>query len=393
MNRKFIFAVQGEGRGHLTQAIAAYELLTAHGHEVVAVLIGSSQRREIPAFVKERIKVPVLTYPSPNFYTDKEHKSIRLGKTILENLRRLKSFRKGIQLIRSTIDELQADVLINFYEPLIGISSFFQKLPVKIVSIAHQYIYLHPEFQFPANSPAKEKWILKNYSALTGKGSDALLALSFYPMQQNRLGSLTVMPPLLRKEVFEQDVFNGRHLLVYLLNAGYKNDIIEWHRQHPEQEIHCFTDCPSVKGRYDYDETLFFHSLDDKKFLRFMANAKALVTTAGFESVSEALYFGKPVLMVPVQGHFEQWCNARDGAKAGAGIYADKFELNAIAAFLPFYQNTAASFRKWSQEAPEILLETIAGVLHEPYNEKMPEQCPAHFQLSSLLPQQQVHHS
>jgi hypothetical protein len=31
MNNRFVFAVQGEGRGHLTQAIATYEMLIARG--------------------------------------------------------------------------------------------------------------------------------------------------------------------------------------------------------------------------------------------------------------------------------------------------------------------------------------------------------------------------
>ena len=53
MNNTFVFAVQGEGRGHLTQAIATYELLLSRGHKVAAVLIGSSSRREIPSFVRE----------------------------------------------------------------------------------------------------------------------------------------------------------------------------------------------------------------------------------------------------------------------------------------------------------------------------------------------------
>ena len=35
---KFLFIVQGEGRGHLTQAITLEEILRRNGHEVVEVL-------------------------------------------------------------------------------------------------------------------------------------------------------------------------------------------------------------------------------------------------------------------------------------------------------------------------------------------------------------------
>ena len=56
------------------------------------------------------------------------------------------------------------------------------------------------------------------------------------------------------------------------------------------------------------DDCLSFHQLDDTLFLRYMSGAKAYATTAGFESVCEAMYLNKPVLMVPT--HIEQACNA-----------------------------------------------------------------------------------
>lgn len=37
---KILFIVQGEGRGHLTQAISMEKLLRSSGHEVVEVLVG-----------------------------------------------------------------------------------------------------------------------------------------------------------------------------------------------------------------------------------------------------------------------------------------------------------------------------------------------------------------
>lgn len=366
MKKTFVFAVQGEGRGHLTQAIATYEMLTARGHNVAAVMIGSSCRREIPAFVKEKIKAPVITFHSPNFVTDKNNKSIQLGKTICKNLLQWKKFRKSIQLIREVVDIYQPDLLVNFYEPLIGISSVFKKLNTRIVSAAHQFIYLHPGFSFPEGGRKTDRYAIKKYTQLTARGSDKLLALSFYPLQQQQYKNIIVSPPLLRKELFNQEVFTGNHLLVYILNAGYMQDIINWHKKNPEVEIHCFTDSKSVKGKWRFDDTLCFHSLDDQKFLQLMASAKALVTTAGFESVCEAMYLGKPVLMVPVKGHFEQWCNARDGAKAGAGTYADEFNLDVVLHDLSFCQNRNEQFVQWTKQTTQLMLQTFSEVLQQP---------------------------
>jgi UDP:flavonoid glycosyltransferase YjiC (YdhE family) len=39
---KYLFIIQGEGRGHLTQAIALCEILHKNNHEVVGALIGSA---------------------------------------------------------------------------------------------------------------------------------------------------------------------------------------------------------------------------------------------------------------------------------------------------------------------------------------------------------------
>jgi UDP:flavonoid glycosyltransferase YjiC (YdhE family) len=83
---KFLFIIQGEGRGHMTQAISLSKILKSLGHELCAVCIGKSQRREIPEFVLKNIDAPVFLFESPNFVTDNNHKSINLGKTIWQNL-------------------------------------------------------------------------------------------------------------------------------------------------------------------------------------------------------------------------------------------------------------------------------------------------------------------
>lgn len=359
---RFVFTVQGEGRGHLTQAIAVYEILSARGHQVTAVLVGSSSRREIPGFVRNRIKVPIHSFPSPNFVTDTQNKSIQLGKSVSHTLLRLGRYRKSMRLIRNIIRQEQPDVVINFFEPLTGLCSMLKKLPAPIVSVAHQYIYLHPQFRFPEEAGATNKWWVRAFTRLTACGSDALLALSFYPLSQQHYKHIVVCPPLLRKEVAGQECFDGNHILVYLVNAGYLQEVSNWHQQHPEVELHCFTDSPAVKGKWQHSDNLYFHSLDDQKFLRYMANAKALVTTAGFESVCEAMYMNKPVLMIPVAGHFEQWCNARDGVKAGAGTYTDRFDLDVLLQYLPRHQNTQAGFNEWVNQAEDLLLQTVEGV-------------------------------
>lgn len=47
---KYLFIIQGEGRGHLTQAMTMEKLLRSRGHEVVEMLVGKSESRKLPSF-------------------------------------------------------------------------------------------------------------------------------------------------------------------------------------------------------------------------------------------------------------------------------------------------------------------------------------------------------
>jgi uncharacterized protein (TIGR00661 family) len=363
-DKKIVFAVQGEGRGHLTQAISVYEMLISKGYTVAAVIVGSSKGKTIPAFVRERIQVPIITLQSPHFIKDRDNRGISLFKTIGYSIGHITTYLKSIRKVHQTIEAYKPDLLINFYEPLIGLAALIKRTDTKIISIAHQYLYLHPDFIFPDGSSKKNQWLIRLYTRLTALSSEILLGLSFYPMERKKHNHIKVCPPLLRNEITGQDVYTGKHILVYLVNAGYMKNIIQWHKEHPQIELHCFTDSPAIKGKWQYHENLYFHSLDDRKFLYYMANAMALVTTAGFESVCEAMYMGKPVLMVPVENHFEQWCNARDASSCGAGIFADCFDINALLKYLPEHVDNSEMMRSWVCQAEPLLIETIEGILN-----------------------------
>ncbi len=350
-SKKFVFAVQGEGRGHLTQAIAVYEMLTNHGHTVSCVIVGSSKNRQIPEFFTRKFNVPVISVASPNFTTDNKSKSIRLGSTVIDNLLRINEYRSSLKIISRTIKEHQPDIIINFYEPLIACYASTNKCPARIIAIAHQYIYLHPRFRFPGGHNL-QSWAITWYTRLTAHGSDLQLAISMYDIPKAMNKKLEVCPPLLRKQIFALNSTEEDFILVYLLNSGYAQDIVKYHKKNPDVKLVCFTDSKEVKeqhkGELRLHENLVFYSLNDTKFLDLMSRCKGLVCTAGFESVCEAMYLDKPVMMVPVKGHYEQYCNARDASRIGAGMFAEDFEISKIEECLLFYDKKKNErYRAW----------------------------------------------
>lgn len=359
---KIMFIVQGEGRGHLTQAIAMEDLLTRNGHEVVRVLVGKSNMRSLPAFFERSIKAPVDRFLSPNFLPSPANKRPSLMRSIVYNVVRLPRFIRSMRYLRRAIDESGAELVINFYELLTGLTYLLFRPSVPQISIGHQYLFLHRDFEFPAKDRLS-LWLLRFFTRMTSIGASDRLALSFREMPDDLPGRIRVVPPLLRKEVLTCEPTDGDYIHGYMVNSGFGENVRAWHSSHPETPLHFFWDKKDAPTVCRVDETLHFHQLDDVKFLKYMAACRAYATTAGFESVCEAMYFGKPLLMVPA--HIEQECNAHDAALGGAGIASDDFDLDRLKAFADSYRPDP-TFRYWVRSSDRRIMDIIDTLPHPP---------------------------
>jgi uncharacterized protein (TIGR00661 family) len=355
--KRFLFIIQGEGRGHMIQAISLKEYLVQAGHHVCFAMVGKSERRKIPPFFYEKMGAQVGTYESPNFVPDKNNTKVKLFSTILYNLFRIKRYTNSLKIIDKAIKEHKPDVVVNFYELLCGLYYLFFNPRIPMVCLGNQYVFLHPEFPFP---PGRyfERLTVKINTYLTCIRSKVIFALSFGKMKDIPDKKIKVMPPLLRKEIFEFIPDKKNHLLIYILFHGYHYEIIKWHKQNPETKIHCFWDKLNVQDDWEYDSNFVFHKIHDKKFLDYLRTCSGFISTAGFESICEAIYLGKPIFLVPTRGHFEQECNAADAVKAGAGIQGTNFDITAFLNYIPSHDNSKSiDFRTWANQACRMYLE------------------------------------
>lgn len=300
----------------------------------------------------EKINAPVYSFESPNFLPTAKNKQVNLLKSIGYNVLRLHKYTASIHYINRMIKETGVDVVVNFYELLTGLTYLFCRPKAMMVCIAHQYLFLHPDFSFPKLN-AVSLSLLKFFTRVTAIGATKKLALSFRKMREVPADKMVVVPPLLRKEIINKTPRKGDYLHGYLLNSGFSEEVKEWHTAHPEVPMHFFWDKRGAKETTKIDDTLSFHQLNDIRFVKYMANAKAYATTAGFESVCEAMYLDKPVLMVPT--HIEQTCNAHDASLSGAGAVAEHFDLDALLHLSETHQPNPV-FRHWVQQADWLIL-------------------------------------
>jgi uncharacterized protein (TIGR00661 family) len=361
---RIVFIVQGEGRGHMTQAIALRDMLVPHGHTVVAAFIGGGGRREIPSFFVERIQCPVRSFESPDFIVAKDRR-ILFVRSIVRGFARTIVYLRSIAFLRRRIRSLAPDFVISFFEPLSGWACGLRIRAVPYLTLGHQYLFLHPSFVFPRHT-LMQRFGVKLYMIAFSPRVRARLALSFVPMPNRPGWRIFVVPPLLRRRIREMRPTQGSHILGYILNTGYSRDIIAWHTRNPGIEAHFFWDKQDAPGDLEARPRLHFHRIHDEKFLRLMESCRGFAGTAGFESVCEAFYLRKPALIVPTAGHFDQECNALDATRAGAGIAADSFDLNRLLEFIPAYNAPASDFRSWVDRAEAMLLRHIEEAAGKP---------------------------
>jgi len=249
------------------------------------------------------MKIPVRQLPTLEFKY-KNSRSVSNTATLLGALGNLPKYFRILRQLDDIVRETQPDVIINFFEPMAAFYAITRRHRPPVVAIGHQFMFQHPGY---VRAPQLWKQLLsmKIYTRLLGARATKL-ALSLYAAPDLPEKRIVVGPPILRKQLFQLESRpDGDFVLVYLLNHGYADQIIAWSKKNPQTKLHCFYDKPGAPAEFEQSPSLTFHRLDGEKFLHMMAACRHVVCTAGFESVSEAAWLGKPLFLVPVENHIE----------------------------------------------------------------------------------------
>jgi uncharacterized protein (TIGR00661 family) len=339
----------------MTQAMSVKEMVEKAGHQVVCAALGLGANQTAPPYFLAAMKMPVMTIPTLVF-SFKDNRKVNLPSSVAGVVRSIPAYRRGVAALRAAVREHQPDVILNFFEPLTGLYALTCRRRPPVVAVAHQFMCWHPAY-VRAPGLRLQQLAMKGYVRMVGSAS-TWLALSLYEAPDLPAKKLTVCPPVLRRQLFAlQPNPNGVFVLVYLLNYGYADQILEWHKKHPQTLLHCFYNKPDAPPELRYDDTLVFHRLDGEKFLRMMAECKWVACTAGFESLAEAAYLGKPLFLVPVENHIEQQINAIDAVRAGLGVADTSFNFDRLAELPDRLDN--AKYRAWLSRAETIFLKTL----------------------------------
>lgn len=318
---KILFGVQTEGNGHITQAIGVKQHLKSRGHDVLAVF-AAKKKKGVSQYFKNEFNV--IDYDGFDFVFG-VNGGVVMWKTVLKNTIEFPRLILSFIKICGIIKKEKPDVIVNFYEPLVGLTAIF--FPnIKYVSIGHQYAMESDEYPL-VKGYLFQKLFLGIINCVTSINAK-IVALSYYEFKDD---DMVVCPPILREESYKKSDMVDGFILVYLMNEDMLPQLMIEASKYPELQIQCFTKL--TKSEYTDDLTirnLQLFNLDGKLFQEKMKVCNAVVCSGGFETASEAILQKKPLLMIPMPNHYEQHSNVHDAKVHGFGEWCSKIDLNKI---------------------------------------------------------------
>ncbi|MCK5137291.1 MAG: hypothetical protein KAR19_16020 [Bacteroidales bacterium] len=347
---KCVFIVQGEGRGHMSQSMALREYLEDAGHTVESVFVGCNFPKPLPEYYRESFNGNLNCFHSPYFLRTPNRKGIYVGRTLLFNLARSMIYLLEVNRIKKEINAIEPDVVFNFYDVVGALALKNIDPKIQRIGIGHHF-FLHLDGYQCNKGSIWHKWFLKIHTSMIMRSCDRVLALSFREIEGD--STIEVVPPLIRKKFRSIEYHPGERYLVYLLNEGYLYDLITLSRNDPDFIADVFTDLfPEI----DLPSGIRLHSLSGEKFQEKMASCRGMITTSGFDTVAEAAYLGIPLVVVPVQHHFEQRCNSHDVERSGIGITTTEL-VPGILHQMQAFDNK--EYRKWVERAGELIIKIM----------------------------------
>lgn len=312
--KKILFGICTEGSGHTIQAIAVKQFLNKNNYDVKCVL-AADKKVGLPKLFTDEFNV--ITFEGFDFVFDNQSRVI-IWKTVLKNILELPKLIYAFIKICKTIKRENPDTIVNFYEPLVGLSALlFPK--INYISFGHQYamtLDMYPK----VNGYHVQKFFLKLINYITSIRAKKV-ALSYYEFNDK---SVICCPPVLRQNTYDKSDKIEDFVLIYLMNQDLVPGLIEEAIKYPEIKLECFT---RLTKNFECPHNLKLHKLDGKLFQEKMKVCKAVICSGGFETTAESILHNKPILMMPLPNHYEQYANCNDAEEHGLAVYKPKIQL------------------------------------------------------------------
>ncbi|CAM2059100.1 conserved hypothetical protein [Desulfovibrionales bacterium] len=304
---RILYGVQGVTHGHAMRAVAMgrtfgeHEFLFVTSEDAAGILRGEFR-------VQACLNMTTLY---KGYKTDVLG-TMKVGAKVF--VRRGRQIR---QLIR-VAEDFRPDVAIYDYEYFVP--QVAKKMGLPCLSIDHQHIITCCKHELPRDKRLDYHLQGTSLKLFFSKATDYLI-ISFYQPPVKQGHQVRVVKSILRDSVIERTPWDGEHVLVYQ-SCNAWSDLV------PFLKTNIRRPCFIYGYGQDYrDGHLQFRKFSEQQLLDDLSSCAYVICGGGHTLMTEALYYGKPILSLPLNTAIEQYLNAFYLQKLGYGQYMDIFSL------------------------------------------------------------------
>jgi len=325
---RIVYGVAGEGSGHTSRAREILRHLLQQGHEVRVVGYDRSYaalKSEFNCLEIEGLHI-----------VSRDNKVSAIG-TIVHNLRRARRAIRSNRALVQLFNAFQPDVVITDFEPATAWLARWRGIP--LVSIDNQHRLRYMKFQVP-RALLLDKWITRLIIALMIPRPTVSLATSLV-LGESTNSRTRIFPPIVRQEVLDLHPEERAFHLVYVTSAF--ESLIAALKAFPDKTFHVYGHHPDSQ-----DQNIHYRSFSGQAFVEDLATCRAVIATAGFTLMSEAMCLEKPYLALPMTGQFEQQVNALFLERSGCGMNAPRASVEVLQTFFARHAECKRSLQEFN---------------------------------------------
>jgi uncharacterized protein (TIGR00661 family) len=301
---RILYGVHGIGHGHAVRALTMARHFAGHeflfvSHDTGAAILGQ--------------EFPVEECPNPPTIV-KGHR-VDVPATLVAALKVRSGSRRYLRRVLELMDRFQPDVTMTDYEYFVPQAA--RRLGVPCLSIDHQHIITMSRHPVPWSQYLSYLSTRQAVASLYSRATDYLV-ISFFQTPVKPGARARILPPLLRDSVLGRQPRPGDHVVAYQGYATFKR-FFPFLRAIPS---------PVLVYGFDQERTegnLHFRKNSEAGFLDDLSSCRYVVCGGSHTLVSEALFYGKPVISFPIKTAFEQFLNAFYVERLGYGRYFTGF--------------------------------------------------------------------
>lgn len=311
---RILYGIQGTGNGHITRARMLAGHFASHGIEVDYFFSGRPAERyfDMDCFGNYR------TREGLSFVTEQGRINALKTARELSPLRFISDVKR--------LDVSSYDVVLNDFEPISAWAAKTQGVPV--IAMSHQASFLHDSVPVPGANYWHRQFIRSFAPA------NVYLGVHWQPFHSH------VLPPFVSQTSTQGVCPSVANKILVYLPFEQLSSVIDYLNDFPDMEFYCYH--PDAQNQSI--KHVHLRSPSRQGFLIDLANSSGVVANAGFELSTEALHFGKKLLLKPLHGQFEQLANILALEHLGLAQSMQYLNPNALDDWMRLSNNKSIAF-------------------------------------------------